>query len=88
MYYVIELMDTTKKVFINETCFKDRITINYILKKLYRTGFSKDNIIRRSDLYLATEGDYEIRYAGGDILISQVELKDDKFSLRQVGIVS
>lgn len=81
-------MDISKKVFINETCFKDRITSKYILKKLDRIGFSKNNLVIRSDLYLATEGDYEIRYAGGDILISQVEFKDDNFSLRQIGLVS
>lgn len=81
-------MDTSRKVFINETCFKDQVTIRYILKKLDVMGFSKNNIVRRSDLYLATEGDYEIRYEGGDILISQVEFKDDNFSLRQIGLVS
>ncbi|MDE1843821.1 MAG: hypothetical protein KGI10_00665 [Thaumarchaeota archaeon] len=51
-------------------------------------GFSKNNLARRSDLYLAMEGDYEIRYAGGDILVYQVEFKDNNFSLRQIELVS
>gem|GEM_PF-4506027 len=37
------------------------------------------------DLYLATVGDYEIRRVGGHMLISQVEINDDNFSLKQIG---
>lgn len=51
-------------------------------------GFSKSNLVRRSDLYLAREGDYEIRYEGGDILIYQVEFKDNNFSSRQIELLS
>ena len=78
-------MDSSRKVFINEPFFQDQVTSKYILKKLDRMGFSKNNIVRRSDLYLAREGDYEIRCVGDDILISQVEFNGDKFSLRQIG---
>ena len=48
-------------------------------------GFSKDNIVKRSDLYLAAAGDYEIRRVGGYMLISQVEIKDNDYSLKQIG---
>lgn len=58
------------------------------MKKLDKMGFSKSNLVRRSDLYLAREGDYEIRYEGGDILIHQVEFKDNNFSLRQIELLS
>lgn len=79
------MLDSSRKIFINDNCYKDEIITNYVLKKLEQIGFSKNNIVRGLDLNIAIEGDYKVGCVGGSIMVSQIEIIGTGITLRPVG---
>ncbi len=79
------MLDSSRKVFVNENCYKDEVLTKYILKELTRIGFSMNNIVRGFDLNLAIEGDYKIGCVGGIFLVSQIEFIGNNITLRPIG---
>lgn len=78
-------LDSSRKVFINENCYRDEVISKQILKQLAQIGFSTNNIIRGLNLRIAIEGDYKIGCVGGSFLVSQIEFIGNNITLRPLG---
>ena len=83
----VQVLDSSRKAFINENCYKDEVIARYVLKQLEQIGFSKNNIVQGLDLNIAIEGDYRIGCVGGDILVSQIEMIGNSITLRPIGFL-
>lgn len=77
-------MDLSKRVFIKENCYQDKEIDTYVLTRLERLRFSKNNMVKGLDLNLARTGDYYIRCDGGDVLISKILFSDNNISLERL----
>jgi hypothetical protein len=57
-------LDPSKRIFVKENCYQDEKIDTYVLTRLERLKFSKDNMVKGLDLDLAKTGDYFIRCDG------------------------
>lgn len=82
---IIKAIDQSKRVFINENCYKEEATGKYLLEQLDKMGFSKNYLVRGVDLDIAKNGDYKIRCIGGELTIFEVEFRNDNLILKPIG---
>lgn len=76
-------LDTSRKVFVNEKCFKENMG-SEVLEKLAKLGFPRKNIIEWLDLDLLRNGDYKVRCIGGSAILFEVEFQKENVFLKQV----
>mgnify|MGYP003624023872 CR=1 FL=1 len=78
------LLDSSRKVFVNENCYQDKEITSHIITALEKMGFSKDNITRGVNLDLMRNGDYKIRCIGGDVMVFQIEFYKENVILKPI----
>ncbi len=58
------MLDRSKRYFLSSNCLSDEPALKHVMKILGSYKIPKDNILKETDLSLASSGDYIIRCRG------------------------
>lgn len=79
------MLDSSRRVFINENCFREEKMQVCVQGKLEKMGFSKDNIVRGVDLDLMRDGDYKIRCVESEPVVFEIGFQKENIILKKIG---
>lgn len=79
------LVDSTKKVFINVTCYQDNATAKNVVTTVKKIGFSENKIFKGLDWNLVVNGDYNVRRRRGEDFIFLIETNGKNINFKQIG---